>query len=138
MSLCRTLYRARAPETSQVGDNAEFIETPIAVGRDEFSAVFAHLSPFRKHLSVLLPEPVHSEAVSWKALLEHADVLQKILLPSAFYAGVGVHYVVRYARTQQPFLLSRRGRGKSIEISFENTLKFRIGHRRVLLQCGRI
>ncbi len=43
-SFCGTLYRARAPETSQVGDNAEFIQTPIAVGGDEFSAVFGHLS----------------------------------------------------------------------------------------------
>ncbi len=79
MSFVETLYRSWTPETSQVGDNTEFIQTPIAVGRDEFPAVFAHLSPFCKHLSVLLPEPVHSEAVSWKVLLEHADVLQKIL-----------------------------------------------------------
>jgi hypothetical protein len=61
-----------------VGDNVEFIGTPIAVGREDFSAVFAHLNPFRKHLSVLLPEPVHSEPVAWEVLLERGDVLQEI------------------------------------------------------------
>ena len=81
MSFGGTLYRARTPETSQVGDNVEFIQTPIAVGREEFSAV---------------------------------------------------HHIFRYAGTQHPFLLGQRGCGECIQVSFEDPLKFRIGHWTVL------
>ena len=37
---------------------------------------------------MLLTEPVHSEVMPWKALLEHADVLQKILQPSPSTPGL--------------------------------------------------
>ena len=81
---------------------------------------------------MLLTEPVHSEVMPWKALLEHADVLQKILQPSSFHAGIGVHHIFRYAGTQQPFLLGRGGCGERIQVIFEDPCKFGIGHRRIL------
>ena len=49
---------------------------------------------------MLLPEPVHPEVVARKTLLEDGDVLEEIEQSSAFYAGVGVDHIFRYAGTQ--------------------------------------
>jgi len=109
-----TLYRTRAPKASEVGDTAKLIETTITVGCDEVFSVLAHLGPLRQKLSMLLAEPVHSEVVARKTLLENTNVFEKISQPSPFHAGVGVHHIFRYAGTQQPFLLHRGGRGECV------------------------
>ena len=85
---------------------------------------------------MLLPEPVHSEVMARKVRLKHVDVLKKIPQPLAFYAGVGVHDIFRYAGTQQPFLLGRGRCGEGVQVSLEGFLKFGMGHGTILSRAN--